>query len=90
VRDRHPWFNEFQVRVLSCEVGEAKPEPAIFVLAAERLQVRAQQCLFVDDREANIAGAQQAGMQTLHFASAGSLGELKQRLSEGGMGIEGG
>jgi putative hydrolase of the HAD superfamily len=85
VRLRHPWINEFEVRVFSCLVGEAKPEPKIFLYAAECLNLRPQECLFVDDREANIEGARQTGMQTLHFESAKALSSLRQRLIEAGM-----
>ncbi len=82
VRVRHPWLDEFEVRVFSCLVGEAKPEPGIFLHAAECLNLRPQECLFVDDREANIDGARQAGMQTLHFESAQAISSLRQRLNE--------
>lgn len=82
VRVRHPWLNEFEVRVFSCLVGEAKPEPGGFLHAAECLNLRPQECLFVDDRKANIEGAQQTGMQTLHFESANALSSLRQRLIE--------
>jgi putative hydrolase of the HAD superfamily len=85
VRGRHPWLNEFEVRVFSCQVGEAKPKAGIFLQAAERLYLRPQECLFVDDREANIEGAQRTGMQTLHFESANAFSLLRQRLARAGM-----
>ena len=85
VQVRHPWLNEFEVRVFSCLVGEAKPEPGIFLRAAECLHLHPQECLFVDDREANIEGARQTGMQTLHFESAKALASLQRRLIETGL-----
>ena len=85
VRARHPWLNEFEVRVFSCLVGEAKPKAGIFLHAAECLNLRPEECLFVDDREANIEGAQQVGMRTLHFESAQALSSLRRRLIEAGL-----
>ena len=52
---------QFEVRVLSCEVAEAKPEPAIFTLTAERLHLPPEGCLFVDNREPNIGGCTPSG-----------------------------
>jgi len=39
----------FDARVLSCEVGIAKPDPGIFLVACERLGVEPASCLFVAD-----------------------------------------
>jgi putative hydrolase of the HAD superfamily len=85
VRERHPWLEEFEVRVISCEVAEAKPEPAIFTLTAERLGLPPRECLFLDDREANINGARQAGMRALHFESAHALLPLTEMLTKLGV-----
>lgn len=85
VRVRHPWLNEFEVRVFSCLIGEAKPNAGIFLHTAECLNLQPQECLFVDDREPNILGAQQTGMQIMHFESAQALASLKQRLLDAGI-----
>lgn len=53
--------------VCSADVGLAKPDPRVFALAAERLGVEAASCLFVDDTEANVAAARDAGMAAVHF-----------------------
>ncbi len=53
--------------VCSAEVGLAKPEPAVFQLAAERLGVRPAECVFVDDHEPNVSAAQEVGMQAVLF-----------------------
>jgi len=80
VRVRHAWLQEFSPRVISCEVAEAKPEPAIFKLAAELLQLPPQHCLFVDDRQANVEGARRIGMPAMHFESAKALVRLSELL----------
>lgn len=48
--------------VCSAEVGMAKPEPEIFRLAAARLGVAPEECVFVDDWDQNIDAARQVGM----------------------------
>lgn len=52
----------FDVVVLSSEVGMVKPNADIYELVAQRLGVVAEECLMIDDLEANIAGAQAVGM----------------------------
>ena len=47
------------------EVARGKPEPDIFLLAAERLGVAAERCLVVEDSEAGLLAGQRAGMQTV-------------------------
>lgn len=55
---------QVDVILVSEEEGISKPDPAIFLHAAERLQVLPTACLFVGDNpEADIGGAQAAGMQ---------------------------
>ena len=53
--------------VCSAEVGMAKPEPAIYELAAERLGLEPRECVFVDDLDTNVDAARQVGMQAVLF-----------------------
>ncbi|GAB3741640.1 HAD family hydrolase [Microlunatus parietis] len=48
--------------VLSCEVGVAKPDPAIFRAALAGLDVRPEQAIFVDDRPGNCSAAEDLGI----------------------------
>ncbi|MCL2732248.1 MAG: HAD-IA family hydrolase [Actinomycetia bacterium] len=59
--------------VNSARVGVAKPDPAIFAIAAERAGVPAGRCLFVDDSAANAEAARAAGMTAVHFRRAPDL-----------------
>jgi putative hydrolase of the HAD superfamily len=52
----------FDAEVYSCSEEVAKPDPRVYLLAAERLGVAAQECLFVDDHDENLLGAERAGM----------------------------
>ena len=72
------WLYEFELDshfdalVLSCEVGAAKPEPEIYRVAAERLGVAPEQCVFVDDMPSYIAGAKSVGMTGVRINRFGS------------------
>ena len=46
----------------------AKPEAAIYIATAQALQTAPANILFIDDREDNIAGAQAAGLQAIHYS----------------------
>ena len=47
------------------EVEEGKPDPAIFLLAAERLEVAPQYCLVIEDGRPGMEGAKEAGMKCI-------------------------
>ena len=57
----------FEVVVDSAFVGMRKPEPEIYELTCARLGVTPQECLFVDDREDNCAGALAVGMSVVRY-----------------------
>ena len=52
----------FDVVVISAEVGLHKPQPEIYLLAAERLGLEPADCVFVDDLRENCDGAEAVGM----------------------------
>ncbi|MGO8959949.1 MAG: HAD family hydrolase [Streptosporangiaceae bacterium] len=58
---RHIFPDMFDAVVISSEVGMRKPEPQIFLHAVEHLGLSPQQCVFIDDIEANITAAEQIG-----------------------------
>lgn len=66
----------FDVVVVSCEVGAAKPDPAIFEICLSQLGVKPRQALFVDDRIENIEGAARLGIQTFHFIGTDAVSRL--------------
>lgn len=53
--------------VLSFQVGLAKPDPKIFELAAQRLGLKLEECLFVDDLAKYLVGAEKVGMSTIQY-----------------------
>jgi putative hydrolase of the HAD superfamily len=65
--------------VISGEVGVRKPSRRIFRHAVERLGVSAEGCLFVDDLEINLSGAQRLGMGVFHHRDAPATVEFLER-----------
>lgn len=59
-----PYFDEV---LFSYQVGCAKPDPAIYRLACDRLGMEAEQCLFIGDGGSDeLNGASRAGMKACH------------------------
>jgi epoxide hydrolase-like predicted phosphatase len=50
---------------LSCERGLKKPDLEFYELVTKEMNVRPQECLFVDDKEVNILPAEKLGMKTV-------------------------
>ena len=69
--DRAQLSELFDAWVISGEVGIRKPDPAIYALAAERLELEPAACVFVDDLPGNLKPALALGMGTvLHRGDA--------------------
>ncbi|WP_406047770.1 HAD family hydrolase [Kribbella sp. NBC_00889] len=66
---RDTWDGMFDDIVISGEVGMRKPDPEIFLLAARRLDLKPEECVFVDDLELNVEGARALGMAGLLHTS---------------------
>ena len=80
-RVNKPIFDCFQDILISGEEKLVKPDPAIYALALERFQKEAGQCLFIDDRPDNIAGAQALGIAGHVFETTATLELELQRLA---------
>jgi glucose-1-phosphatase len=72
----------FDELILSYKVGCSKPDPEIYQEVLRRAGRPAQDCLFIDDLEANIRAAQALGMGTIHFKG---VADLKQQLHQLGL-----
>jgi putative hydrolase of the HAD superfamily len=57
----------FDTIVSSAEEGLAKPEAAIYELAAARLGLSPSACVFIDDYDANVEAAEAVGMRGIVF-----------------------
>lgn len=63
--DRKFGFKEFDIFINSAIVGIKKPDPAIYLLTCNRLGVKPEDCLFMDDTLENIETAKKLGMETI-------------------------
>ncbi len=64
---------------LSFQVGQLKPHPDMFAAALRAVGREAGECLFIDDIEANVLGAERAGLRALRFEGIEKLeGDLRK------------
>ena len=75
-----PLCAHFDEVVESCELGVAKPDPAIYLEACRRLDTAPASCVFLDDIGRNCKAAAKLGMAAIRVrdpeAALGELGEL--------------
>ncbi len=74
----------FDVIVTSYESKLAKPDPAIYKETVEKLGVKPEECVYIDDIEKNIPPAEEMGMKAIRFKD---LKQLKKELKELGVKI---
>ena len=63
----------FDGGVASCEVKINKPDPRIYQALLDKYQLKADECIFIDDRADNIKAASLLGLGTYQMHSVGSL-----------------
>jgi putative hydrolase of the HAD superfamily len=79
--DRESFPELFDAVVISGEVGVHKPEPEIYRLACERLELPPAECVLVDDLRENCEGAEAVGITPiLHRGAERTLPELERLL----------
>lgn len=66
----------FQAVVCGDDVTNGKPAPDVFLLAAEKLGLVANECLVIEDAHAGIEAALHAGMRVLAVATTNPLQDL--------------
>ncbi len=57
----------FNLIIISCDVGVRKPNPKIYKLITKKLEISAKNCLFIDNQQWNIKPAKKLGMKTILF-----------------------
>ena len=68
--------------VYSHEVGMSKPDPRIYALVCERLDTRPTEMIFLDDTQACVAGANEAGIHAIHYRNnAQAIEEIEALLT---------
>ena len=75
VKDVYPIFKLLDGMVVSAEEHCIKPSPRIYQILLERFGLNASDCVFIDDRQPNIDGADAVGMTGILFTGAQDLRE---------------
>lgn len=73
IRDGFAWLRHFTHLTFSCELGMAKPDPAIYTFTCEQLRVRPEDALFLDDKQVNVEAARHLGLHALQFHNVAQL-----------------
>ncbi|MET9142829.1 MULTISPECIES: HAD-IA family hydrolase [unclassified Streptomyces] len=72
----------FDTHIVSELAGMAKPDPAIYRLALERVGLPAERCVFADDHAVNLPPAAALGITTVHVTDEDTaVAELEAFLS---------
>jgi putative hydrolase of the HAD superfamily len=66
-------YDEFDVRVISNEVGMRKPDPEIYQLCLDKLGLKAEEAIMVDDKQRNLDPAEKLGITGILFISPEQL-----------------
>jgi 2-haloacid dehalogenase len=80
MKRRFPFVSWFEELIISGEEKVIKPEPAIFRVLLQRIKRRPQQCVFIDDRELNVAVASRIGFQAVLYKTPEKLENDLHRL----------
>ena len=74
-----PLLQNISKPTLSYQIGFLKPHPETYRTAVVNVDSVPEKCLFIDDREVNVQGAQDAGMRAIRF---GNYNKLVQDLAQ--------
>jgi len=76
-------LSHFRGRMFSAtEVGRGKPDPALFLHAAQRMGAEPRRCAVVEDTVVGVQAGRAAGMSVFGFASAGDAEALHDAGAE--------
>lgn len=88
---QHDYWPKFTVsslfdgKLISCDVKTVKPCHRIYRLFTEKFGLQPEECIFIDDAPANVAGAVACGWQGIVFH--GSSEELENKLRFSGINL---
>ena len=75
-----PFSTLFDGTLISCDVGVVKPMPEIYKAFTAKFSLLPEECVFIDDAAANVAGAVACGWQGIVFH--GDSEELAEKLKK--------
>jgi beta-phosphoglucomutase len=77
ILERLGWSGAFDAVADGNDIARSKPDPEVFLLAAQRLGVPPTDCLVVEDAAAGIEGARRAGMAVFGIGTPETLPGVK-------------
>jgi glucose-1-phosphatase len=80
IESRYDFLSYFPVRIYSCAMGAAKPNPLIYREALRACRVRAEEAVYIDDIAVYVEAAQKLGMNGIQFKSSEQLASAFQEL----------
>ena len=72
-RLQNSFLDEFDDRIISGDVGLAKPDIKIYQLAIKKFNLNPEESLFIDDKIENTKGAEQVGIKTIQLQKPENL-----------------
>lgn len=84
ILEKYDFFKLFHGGVVSYEEKLIKPENGIYKRLLEKYELKADECIFIDDVFDNIEGAGRAGLNTILFKDPE---DLTERLKENGINL---
>lgn len=76
----YKYHHLFDTILYSFEAKLSKPDKEIFKLILKKLDVKAEECLYIDDYIKNIETAKKLNIKTIHFTSVEDLKEKLKKL----------
>lgn len=73
VESHFHFLNAFDLVIFSYEVKLRKPDPRIYQLVCERLEVQPKESIFIDDMAINVEGARLAGLHSIRYINIDQL-----------------
>jgi len=70
--------NRFDAIISGWEVTKSKPDPQIFLLAAEKLGVEAENCIVIEDAIAGVTASKRAGIHCIAVTNTTTREDLRE------------
>jgi len=67
IKNNFPVASIFKSPTLSFEIGLNKPHQQTFLTAAGKIDAKPQECIYIDDLQVNVEGAEKVGMDAIKF-----------------------
>ena len=80
VRKNFTIIRIFSYKILSYKEGFVKPQKQIFKIALKKLRRKPSECIFVDDKLANVTAARKMGINAIQYKTAPKLRSELRKL----------